>query len=106
MLAHPEEAQQRLREDQTTLSGHLRLYATIDWGQFTVTRLVSSFLQINPKVTAELGFTNRPLHMIQEGCDVGILSGKVTDEGVIAGRREKSPSTSPLRLPWLKAVPR
>jgi DNA-binding transcriptional LysR family regulator len=84
MLAHPEEAQQRLREDQTTLSGHLRLYATIDWGQFTVTRLVSSFLQINPKVTAELGFTNRPLHMIQEGCDVGILPGRITDESVIA----------------------
>jgi DNA-binding transcriptional LysR family regulator len=51
MLAHAEEAHQRLREDQTTLSGHLRLYATIDLGQFTVTRLVSSFLQINPKVT-------------------------------------------------------
>lgn len=29
MLAHAEEAHQRLREDQTTLSGHLRLYATI-----------------------------------------------------------------------------
>jgi len=84
MLAHAEEADQRLREDQTTLSGHLRLYATIDWGQFTVTRLVSSFLQINPKVTAELGFTNRPLRMIQEGCDVGILPGKITDESVIA----------------------
>jgi DNA-binding transcriptional LysR family regulator len=84
MLAHAEEAPQRLREDQTTLSGHLRLYATIDWGQFTVTRLVSSFLQINPKVTEELGFTNRPLHMIQEGCDVGILPGRITDESVIA----------------------
>ena len=84
MLAHAEEAHQRLREDQTTLSGHLRLYATIDLGQFTVTRLVSSFLQINPKVTAELGFTNRPLRMIQEGCDVGILPGKITDESVIA----------------------
>jgi DNA-binding transcriptional LysR family regulator len=84
MLAHGEEADQRLREDQTTLSGHLRLFATIDLGQFTVTRLVSSFLQINPKVTAELSLTNRPLHMIQAGCDAGILVGKITDESVIA----------------------
>ena len=30
MLAHAEEADQRLREGQTTLSGHLRLFATID----------------------------------------------------------------------------
>jgi DNA-binding transcriptional LysR family regulator len=84
MLAHAEEATQRLREDQTTLSGHLRLSATINLGQSIVTRLVSSFLRINPKVTAELALTNRPLYMIQEGCDVGILPGKITDESVVA----------------------
>jgi DNA-binding transcriptional LysR family regulator len=84
MLAHAEAADQRLREDQTVLSGHLRLFATMDLGQSIVTRLVSSFLQTNSKVTAELSLTNRPLHMIQEGCDVGILPGKITDESVIA----------------------
>src|SRR6478736_3734406 len=45
MLAHAEAAEQRLREDQTSLSGHLRLFATMDLGQSIVTRLVSSFLQ-------------------------------------------------------------
>jgi DNA-binding transcriptional LysR family regulator len=84
MLAHAEAADQRLREDQTMLSGHLRLFATMDLGQSIVTRLVSSFLQTNSKVTAELSLSNRPLHMIQEGCDVGILPGKITDESVIA----------------------
>ncbi len=84
VLTHADEADRRLREDQTTLSGHLRLFATIDCGQFVVTRLVSSFLQSHPKVTATLGISNRPLHMIQEGCDVGIQPGKITDESVIA----------------------
>lgn len=84
VLAHADAAEQRLREDQTMLSGHLRLFATIDCGQFVVTRLVSSFLQQHPKVTASLGISNRPLHMIQEGCDVGIQPGKITDESVIA----------------------
>jgi DNA-binding transcriptional LysR family regulator len=84
LLAHAEEAEQRLREEQTTPSGHLRLFATIDLGQSIVTRLVSRFLQTHPKVTAELSLTNRPLHMIQEGCDVGILPGEITDESVIA----------------------
>lgn len=37
-----------------------------------------------PKVTADLGFTNRPLRMIEEDYDVGILPGTVTDESVIA----------------------
>lgn len=84
VLGHADQAAQRLREDQTTLSGHLRLFATIDCGQFVVTRLVSQFLQNHPKVTATLGISNRPLHMIQEGCDVGIQPGKITDESVIA----------------------
>ena len=79
-----------MREGQTTLSGHLRLFATIDLGQSIVTRLVSRFLQANPKVTAELGLSSRPLHLIQEGCDVAILPGKITDESVIArpGRKD------------------
>lgn len=84
MLAHAEEAEQHLREDQMALSGHLRLFATIDWGQSAVTRMISSFLQLHPRVTAELALTNRPLHMLREGCDIGILPGKITDESVIA----------------------
>jgi DNA-binding transcriptional LysR family regulator len=84
MLAHAEEAEQRLREDQMELSGHLRLFATIDWGTWVVTPMVSSFLQIHPRITAQLALTNRPLHMLREGCDVGILPGKITDESVVA----------------------
>lgn len=84
ILAHAEEADRRLHEDSTTLSGHLRLFATVDLGQWIVTPLVSQFLQSNPKVSATLAMNNRPLQMIQEGCDVGILPGKITDESVIA----------------------
>ena len=84
ILAQAEEADRRLREGHTTLSGQLRLFATVDMGQFIVTRLVSQFLQQHPKVTVNLALTNRPLHMIQEGCDVGIVPGKITDESVIA----------------------
>jgi DNA-binding transcriptional LysR family regulator len=84
LLAQAEEADRRLREGHTTLSGTLHLFATMDLGQFIVTRLVSQFLQAHPKVTATLALTNRPLHMILEGCDVGILPGKITDESVIA----------------------
>lgn len=84
ILALAEDAEHRLRDGQTTLSGHLRLFATIDSGQTYVTRLISSFLQINPKVTAELHYTNRPFHMIQEGCDVGVVAGEITDESVVA----------------------
>src|SRR5882757_7053237 len=50
LLAHAEEADLRLREDQMELSGHLRLFATIDWGQSAATRMISGFLQFHPRV--------------------------------------------------------
>lgn len=84
MLALAEESERRLHADHTTLSGQLHLFASLDLGQWVVTPLVSQFLQANPKVSATLSLNNRPLHMIQEGCDVGIVPGKITDESVIA----------------------
>src|SRR5439155_25908011 len=84
MLAYAEEAERRLREDHTTLGDDLRLFATMDLGTWIVTPLVSQFLRANPKVTAMLALNNRPLQMIEEGCDVGVLPGKITDESVIA----------------------
>ncbi|HRE83171.1 MAG TPA: LysR family transcriptional regulator [Opitutaceae bacterium] len=83
LLTHAEDVERRLRDEQMVLSGHLRLFATVDCGQFIVTRLISQFLLDHPKVTASLALNNRPLHMMQEGCDVGILPGKITDESVI-----------------------
>jgi DNA-binding transcriptional LysR family regulator len=84
IIAHAEEAHQRLREDQMELSGHLRLFATIDWGTWVVTPMISRFMQMHPRVTVELALTNRPMHMLREGCDIGILPGKITDESVVA----------------------
>jgi DNA-binding transcriptional LysR family regulator len=84
MLDLAEEAEQRLHGEQAGLRGHLRLFATVDSGQFITTRLISSFLKRNPGVTAELAYSNRPLHMIQEGCDAGVVAGEITDESVVA----------------------
>lgn len=84
MLALAEEAEQRLRGDQSRLAGNIRLFATIDFGQSVVSRLITSFIQSNPAITIELAYSNRPLHMIEEGCDVGIIAGNLTDESVVA----------------------
>ena len=70
ILAQAEEADRRLREGHTTLSGHLRLFATVDLGQSIVTRLVSQFLLDHPKVTATLAL---------------LVSGRLEWAGVAAG---------------------
>ena len=84
ILTLAEEAAQRLHQDHAVLRGHLRLFATVDSGQSTVTRLIARFLHANSGVTAELGYTNRPLHMIQEGYAAGVITGAITDESVVA----------------------
>jgi DNA-binding transcriptional LysR family regulator len=106
ILAMAEESAQRLRTDRTSLSGHLRLFATIDFGQHVVTRLIGSFCQANPAVTAELFYSNRPVHMIEEGCDSGIIAGEIRDESLIArslGQIRRYPVASP---EFLRRFPR
>lgn len=84
LLELADEATDRLREGQASVQGHLRLFATIDLGQSAVTRLLTRFLRDHPRVTAELGYTNRPVQMIEEGYDVGVVAGHLTDERVVA----------------------
>ena len=98
LLSLAEEAGQRLRSDLTAISGNIKVFATIDFGQSVVSRLIASFIQAHPGVTIELAYSNRPLHMIEEGCDAGIIAGSVTDERVAArslGQIKRYPVASP-----------
>jgi DNA-binding transcriptional LysR family regulator len=98
MLLLAEESEQRMRHEQLTLQGHIRVFATIDFGQSVVSRLIASFIQDNPAVTVELSLSNRALHMIQEGCDAGIIAGEITDDSVVArpiGKIARYPAASP-----------
>jgi DNA-binding transcriptional LysR family regulator len=98
LLALAEESEQRLRNEQTAVEGNIRIFATIDFGQSVVSRMIASFIQAHPAVTAELAYSNRPLHMIEEGCDAGVIAGNLTDETVIArsvGRIKRYPVAAP-----------
>jgi len=98
LLSLADEAQQRFREDEHALAGSIRVFSTIDFGQSVVSRLISSFIQAHPAVRIELGYSNRPLHMIEEGCDTGIVAGSLTDERVVArslGEIKRFPVAAP-----------
>ena len=84
ILALADGATERLSDNRENLRGPLRVFATIDFGQFTVTRLISRFIQAHPGVTVDLAYTNRPLQMIQGGYDAGVVAGHLTDDTVVA----------------------
>ena len=84
LIDQAEAAALRVREDHTTLRGQLRVFTTFDLGQFVVTEMISRFLNQHQELSISLALGNRPMHMKQEGCDVGILPGKITDDSVVA----------------------
>ena len=84
MLALADDAQQRLHGERSTLSGNLRLFSTIDIGQFLVTRLVTDFLAQHPGITAQLSYSNLPLRMIEDGYEAGAVVGAIADENLVA----------------------
>lgn len=83
LLGAAEEATERMRDGHARLQGLLRVCGTIDSGQLAVTRLLTQFLQANPGVTAELSYSNRPVQMIEEGYDLGIVAGYVPDDRLV-----------------------
>ena len=98
LLALAEESEQRLRNEQTAVEGNIRIFATIDFGQSVVSRMIASFMQTYPGVTTELAYSNRPLHMIEEGCDAGVFVGNLTDQTVVArsaGQIRRYPVAAP-----------
>jgi DNA-binding transcriptional LysR family regulator len=106
LLALAEESEQRLRNEQTAIEGNIRIFATIDFGQSVVSRMIASFIQAHPAVTTELAYSNRPLHMIEEGCDVGVIVGNLTDETVVArsaGQIRRYPVAAPSFLSGRKS---
>ena len=84
MLNMAEECERRLRVDQTALMGHIRFFSTIDFGQSVVSKFLARFMLQNPAITVDLVYSNRPLRMLEEGCDAGVVAGSVADETVIA----------------------
>jgi DNA-binding transcriptional LysR family regulator len=109
LLALAEESEQRLRNEQTAIEGNIRIFATIDFGQGVVSRMIASFMQAHPAVTTELAYSNRPLHMIEEGCDAGIIVGNLTDDTVVArsaGQIRRFPVVAPSFLSQQRKAPK
>ena len=101
LLALAEESEQRLRSEQTAVEGNIRIFSTIDFGQSVVSRMIASFIQMHPAITTELAYSNRPLHMIEEGCDAGVIAGNLTDDTVVArsiGQIRRYPVATPAFL--------
>lgn len=76
---HVEEAESVATLMQSQVQGGLRISTTMDFGRRVLAPLVLRFLQLNPKLQIEILFDDHLVNMVEDGIDVAIRMGRLTD---------------------------
>jgi DNA-binding transcriptional LysR family regulator len=77
-------AEQVVTDMQTAPRGLLRLTAPVDLGSTYLGALVAEFLLAYPEIQIELDLADRVIDLIEEGVDLGIRFGPLTESTLIA----------------------
>jgi DNA-binding transcriptional LysR family regulator len=71
---------------QTSLAGALHVNSSIAFGEMFVAPLILQFQQRNPELSAELTLNDRFIDLLEEGVDVALRIGRLTDSSLVARR--------------------
>ncbi|WP_421724705.1 LysR family transcriptional regulator [Bauldia sp.] len=82
------DASRRSADTQQEPSGTVRVSGPADTG--FLAEIVADFMTANPKVRVELVLTDDHLNLVEEGVDVGIRAGNLSDSSLVA--RKLAPS--------------
>ena len=80
------EAEANLGVLQTQLSGVLRINCSIGMGQMYVGPLVLKFQSMHPGLMIDLSYVDRFVDVVEEGIDLAIRIGRLTDSSLTARR--------------------
>ena len=86
ILADLEAAEAAVAADRVEPRGLLRLNAPVAFGTRQIAPLLSEFAQRHPLVTVELGLNDRLVDLADEGWDLAIRIGSLSDSSLIARR--------------------
>ncbi len=86
ILADFEAADADLAADRFEPRGLLRLNAPVTFGARQIAPLLAEFARLHPLVTVELGLNDRLVDLAEEGWDLAIRIGSLTDSSLIARR--------------------
>jgi len=86
LIEEREAAFNALGELQSTPTGLLRMTAAVTYGERFIVPLVNAFMAQHPQLRVEIELTNRNLDLVQEGFDLAIRLGRLSDSSLIASR--------------------
>ena len=86
ILADIEAADAAVAADRVEPRGLLRLNAPVSFGARQIAPLLAEFAQRHPRVTVELGLNDRLVDLVDEGWDLAIRIGSLSNSSLIARR--------------------
>ena len=86
ILAEVEAADSEVAADRFEPRGVLRLNAPVSFGSRQIAPMLSAFTRQHPQVTVELGLIDRYVNLAEEGWDLAIRIGSLSDSSLIARR--------------------
>jgi len=84
ILQQVDEAETLLRKGSSAPAGHLRVDVPVAMGRLVFAPEIRSFLERYPKITIELGCTDRIVDLVQEGIDCALRGGALPDSSLAA----------------------
>ena len=90
ILADLDEAESAVAQEHGELRGRLRVALPLSFGILHMGPPIDAFSQQHPQVRFDLDLSDRLVDLLQEGIDVAIRIGKLSDSSLIARRLFKS----------------
>lgn len=90
ILSEIEEAEEQLVSGKNALCGSLKVSAPVDLGQQYIAPLLATFSETHPGLSIELELTDGMINLIEDGFDIGIRFGVLTDNRMVARKLSKN----------------
>ena len=86
ILAQVDEVEAMLRKGTSAPAGHLRVNVPVAMGRLVFAPEMRGFLERHPRITIELGCSDRAVDLVQEGVDCALRGGVLPDSQLSARR--------------------
>jgi DNA-binding transcriptional LysR family regulator len=91
ILADLEDAEAAMRESSASAKGRVRMVLPFSFGRVTLVPALPAFYARHPDITLDLSFSDRPVDLIEEGFDLAVRTGDLSDSRLIRRILTKGP---------------
>ncbi|MFL9878340.1 LysR substrate-binding domain-containing protein [Herbaspirillum rhizosphaerae] len=90
-IEEADEAERSARDAGTGLSGPLRVCAAVTFTRIRILPYLKPFLDMHPQLSLDIVLDDRHIDMLEEGIDVALRMGSLSDSGMTARKIAQNP---------------